>query len=364
LRRNKRESETLNDQVPGVSGEPALRERVQKSKYDRGNVLNQRNEVTLLGDQVPSYSDKNNPETILNEAEKNSVNENYTPPRPSSSLLTFSQDCLALGDSEIENYILDNTELSLSSLISLNESQNKDLQKETPSKFLYQSSPIPKIPLSMSKRAKQSAEILNSNDKIIQKKNKNEKVKKTNITKQTEEEKNKPAGSKKSIVKKRGRPQKNKKSKHYIDITSSESESDSTDFIELTTGRALKKRKIHIYRSNSENEENVISSKTSKGKATKRLPIKSKKDKTSIRDTENILKVENANSKIENTNKEVSVDNYCAECFENYNFTKSKSDWIQCEMCRMWLHETCTTFKNHCKRCGKLKILASGDNQC
>lgn len=46
---------------------------------------------------------------------------------------------------EIENYILDNTELSLPSLISLNESQNQDQQKETPSKFLHQSSPIPKL---------------------------------------------------------------------------------------------------------------------------------------------------------------------------------------------------------------------------
>lgn len=72
--------------------------------------------------------------------------------------------------------------------------------------------------------------------------------------------------------------------------------------------------------------------------------------------------MKNTNSKIENLNEQVSVEDYCAECFDNYNFTKSKSDWIQCEMCRMWLHETCTTFENHCMRCGKLKTLASGDN--
>lgn len=151
--------------------------------FYRGNVLSQQNKVTLQGDQVPS--DKNNPETLINEAEQNSVNQRCTPPRPSSSLLALSHDCLALGDGEIENYILDNTELSLPSLISFNESQNKDQQKETPSKFLHQSSPIPKIPLSMSKRAKQSAEILNSNNKIIEKKNKTEKVKKTSVMKQT-----------------------------------------------------------------------------------------------------------------------------------------------------------------------------------
>lgn len=98
------------------------------------------------------------------------MNQSCTPPRPSSSLLALSHDCLAVGGGEIENYILDNTELSLPSLISLNESQNKDQQKETPKKFIHQSSPIPKIPLSMSKRAKQSVEILNWNDKIIEKK--------------------------------------------------------------------------------------------------------------------------------------------------------------------------------------------------
>lgn len=367
-----RESDPLNDQVPGVSVEPALRERVQESESDGGRALNQWNEVPPLGYQVPSDADKNKLENVLNEAEQNSVNQNYTPPRPSSSLLDFSQDCLAIGDSDIENYIFDNTELSLPSLISLNESQNQNLEKESPSKFLHQSSPIPKIPLSMSKRAKQSAEILNSNDKIVQKKNKEEKIKKTNKITETKIRtakkkdfktlKNKPAGSKKSIVKKRGQPQKKKKTKKYIDITRSETESDNTDLIELSKGKALRKRRIQIYSSDSENEENVISLKTSKGKATEGLPIKSKKDEKSIRDTEKILKVKNANSKIENTNKKVSVDDYCAECFENYNFTKSKSDWIQCEMCRMWLHETCTTFKNHCMRCGKMKTLASGDN--
>lgn len=45
----------------------------------------------------------------------------------------------------------------------------------------------------------------------------------------------------------------------------------------MTEGRALRKRKTRIYSSNSENEENDISSKISKGKATKGLLIKGKK---------------------------------------------------------------------------------------
>ncbi|KAL4713395.1 hypothetical protein ACJJTC_010380 [Scirpophaga incertulas] len=284
-------------------------------------------------------------ETVINEAEQNSKKQSCTPPRPSLSLLALSHDCLALG------------ELSLPSLISLNESQNIDQQKETSSKFLHQSSPIPKIPLSMSKRAKQSAENLNSNDKIIEKKNKTAKVKKTSVVKQTSK-KNKPDGSKEKITENKGRLQKNKKSKQYRDITSSES--DSTDFIEPTEGRPARKRKTCIYSSDSENEENVMSSKIFKGKATKGLLIKGRKNKLSIRDSKNTLKVRNVNSKIENTMKEVSVHDYCVECFENYNLTTSKLDWIECQMCRMWLHETCSTVENYCTRCGKLKSLTSG----
>lgn len=68
----------------------------------------------------------------------------------------------------------------------------------------------------------------------------------------------------------------------------------------MTEGRALRKRKTRIYSSNSENEENYISSKISKGKATKGLLIKGKKNKTSIEGAENILKVKNVDSKIKN----------------------------------------------------------------
>lgn len=98
-----------------------------------------------------------------------------------------------------------------------------------------------------------------------------------------------------------------------------------------------------------------------KGKTTEGLPIKRSKNQKLIRDTQKILKVKNTNS-IVNTTEKVSIDNYCVECFENYNLTKSKSDWIQCETCKMWWHETCTRFKNYCMRCGKLDTLASGKN--
>jgi len=52
--------------------------------------------------------------------------------------------------------------------------------------------------------------------------------------------------------------------------------------------------------------------------------------------------VENANSKIENTNKEVSVDNYCAECFENYNFILNRNQ---------------IGFNVRCVECGCMKLV-------
>lgn len=147
-------------------------------------------------------------------------------------------------------------------------------------------------------------------------------------------------------------------------MTSSETESDDTDITQPDNINTLKKRRLQIYSSDSSgSEENIISSKTIKGKATEGLPIKKKKEEKSISETQKILKVKNVNS-IVNTTKKVSIDNYCIECFENYNLTKSKSDWIQCEICRMWLHETCTKFKNYCMRCGKLETLACGKKLC
>lgn len=47
-------------------------------------------------------------------------------------------------------------------------------------------------------------------------------------------------------------------------------------------------------------------------------------------------------------------ENECAECFEDYDNTKSTSDWIRCMKCNRWLHESCTIFPNMCRVCGKL----------
>lgn len=43
----------------------------------------------------------------------------------------------------------------------------------------------------------------------------------------------------------------------------------------------------------------------------------------------------------------------CVGCGENYRHTTSGEDWLQCISCHKWLHEGCTTFPNHCLRCGR-----------
>lgn len=48
--------------------------------------------------------------------------------------------------------------------------------------------------------------------------------------------------------------------------------------------------------------------------------------------------------------------NVCLECFENYEETKSTADWIQCVMCKNWLHETCTMCGDYCNPCQRLKL--------
>ena len=54
---------------------------------------------------------------------------------------------------------------------------------------------------------------------------------------------------------------------------------------------------------------------------------------------------------------EDKIKTYCKECFDYYSH--DESDWIQCVMCKNWLHENCTLFRNDCSKCGVLKALSS-----
>lgn len=46
-------------------------------------------------------------------------------------------------------------------------------------------------------------------------------------------------------------------------------------------------------------------------------------------------------------------ENECVGCNEDYRLTKKKEEWLQCILCKRWLHENCTSFVNLCQNCGK-----------
>lgn len=220
-----------------------------------------------------------------------------------------------------------------------------DIEPETPSKILIEASPIPKISLTMSKRAKQSADILNSKENIKQKKDVAERKEKQIKTKLDKKNKTETTKEKRELKKtKKGTSNKErqqKKQKHYFSDNDDDDNGDkeNDNYLKVNQGRKQLKRRI-IYSSNSEDDDEDNSPHYKiKGKKTKGLPVKSTK--------------RDGQDKPKDTNK----DN-CIECFENYKKTKSKSDWIQCVKCQNWLHETCTLFRSYCSRCGKLKALS------
>lgn len=257
-------------------------------------------------------------------------------------------------DRESPSLLIDSELLEDISIVDIGDSTiaeilGTDIEQETPSKILIDASPIPKIPLTMAKRAKQSADILNSKENIKQKKDvaeRKEKQIKTKLDKknktETTKEKKEPKKSKKGTTnKEQDNKNKKQKSKHYFSENDDDDLTDLGDkendnYLKINQNRTSLKRQI-IY--SSSEDEYTPPNYEMKGKKTKGLPVKKTK-----RDGQNNPK---------DTNK----DN-CIECFENYENTKSKSDWIQCVMCQNWLHETCTLFRNFCSRCGKLKALS------
>ncbi|XP_071562383.1 uncharacterized protein [Temnothorax nylanderi] len=46
----------------------------------------------------------------------------------------------------------------------------------------------------------------------------------------------------------------------------------------------------------------------------------------------------------------------CVECYESYNNTLPKVNWIQCIKCNKWLHKTCTLYYNICNLCKRMEL--------
>jgi hypothetical protein len=51
--------------------------------------------------------------------------------------------------------------------------------------------------------------------------------------------------------------------------------------------------------------------------------------------------------------------NKCVECWENNVVTTKKDDWLECVLCKTWMHESCTTYANKCNDSGR-KIARKG----
>ncbi|CAH1974319.1 unnamed protein product [Acanthoscelides obtectus] len=46
----------------------------------------------------------------------------------------------------------------------------------------------------------------------------------------------------------------------------------------------------------------------------------------------------------------------CVECYEPYEQTTKKEDWLKCLKCQKWLHETCTMYGEVCNVCSRQKL--------
>lgn len=346
----------LDSENPGTSRAPHQVDRTSTTQAQTSYSLDRQPELVNVSESIVSRepieqrTETSLPQTsasvvcrieLDNQKENISEHEqNKTPPnlmqiridRESPSLLIDSEilegiSIFDIGDSTIAEIL------------------GSDIEPETPSKILIEASPIPKISLTMSKRAKQSADILNSKENIKQKKDVAERKEKQIKTKLDKKNKTETTKEKRELKKtKKGTSNKErqqKKQKHYFSDNDDDDNGDkeNDNYLKVNQGRKQLKRRI-IYSSNSEDDDEDNSPHYKiKGKKTKGLPVKSTK--------------RDGQDKPKDTNK----DN-CIECFENYKKTKSKSDWIQCVKCQNWLHETCTLLRSYCSRCGKLKALS------
>lgn len=101
-----------------------------------------------------------------------------------------------------------------------------------------------------------------------------------------------------------------------------------------------------------------------KGKAKKQTPDKPRKNnqksvpkkKRPRFSSESEQQLDESDSDQTESDKE---NTQCRECFDDYASTKSTADWIQCLMCKLWLHEDCTLYSDYCNRCGHKKKLAA-----
>lgn len=133
----------------------------------------------------------------------------------------------------------------------------------------------------------------------------------------------------------------------------------SPEYREECSRKALKKKTTKgkiIPEHRKECSRKALNKKTAKGKTIVK-PVQSKKrkrmrDSSSSNDDAEAVFAESSDS------PEEFNENECVGCGEDYNSTTKAADWIKCIRCNFWLHETCTTFDDHCQNCGKMELKA------
>ena len=111
----------------------------------------------------------------------------------------------------------------------------------------------------------------------------------------------------------------------------------------LTSPESIEKRKAVAERRNKRLEKKKNDKKVSVNKVVKRKKVE--------------FSESSSNSEVEVQNDDDDDDKAtCVGCGEMYKKTKSKKDWIMCISCNRWLHEDCTSFQDHCLRCGRKKF--------
>lgn len=59
--------------------------------------------------------------------------------------------------------------------------------------------------------------------------------------------------------------------------------------------------------------------------------------------------------KSSDTDGDEKEEDNCRGCGENYYKTLLVEDWLQCQVCKLWVHENCTEFEDMCSVCGQKK---------
>ncbi|CAH2100320.1 unnamed protein product [Euphydryas editha] len=91
-----------------------------------------------------------------------------------------------------------------------------------------------------------------------------------------------------------------------------------------------------------------IAIKRNKCKLTPNIPCKGKSLKKTVKKRSKAdLQDTDTNTTCDSDNFEENTSNECVECFERFEETQSTVDWIQCVMCKKWLHETCTMYGDY-----------------